>query len=195
MSSSYTLILGSNSPRRKQLLKDSNIPFDIQTAEIDEQYPADLNPYEVPEFIAKEKANAITCDLNGKVLITADTMVISEEGILGKPDSPDNAKEILRKLSGKSHKAVTGICLTGAEKQILFSVTTEVTFRNLSEKEIEYYVKNYPPLDKAGSYGIQEWIGLIGINSINGSYPNVMGMPVSQLLEQLKNHFDLNFFD
>jgi len=195
MSSSYTLILGSNSPRRKQLLKDSNIPFDIQTAEIDEQYPADLNPYEVPEFIAKEKANAITCDLTGKVLITADTMVISEEGILGKPDSPDNAKEILRKLSGKSHKAVTGICLTGAEKQILFSVTTEVTFRNLSEKEIDYYVKNYPPLDKAGSYGIQEWIGLIGINSINGSYPNVMGMPVSQLLEQLKKHFDLSFFD
>lgn len=205
----YKIILASNSPRRKELLAGLNIPFEVKVISgIDESYPADLDAYQVAEFICKKKAEAYLPLLNGNnsvgeldesetLILTADTVVIAptageqndQEGkgvILGKPRDAEDARRMLKMLSGKTHHVVTGVCLTTQHKQRSFSVTTEVTFKPLSDDEISYYINHYQPFDKAGAYGIQEWIGYIGCTGLKGSYFNVMGLPVQRIYEELR---------
>ncbi len=185
----YKVILSSNSPRRKELFAGLGIDFDVRVISgIDESYPSDIPLKDVPQYIAKEKAAAYDIATD-ELVVTADTVVIVDNEILGKPVDEDEARKMLRKLSGRSHEVITGVCLTTCELQRSFVVTSEVTFKKLSEEEIEYYVKNYHPLDKAGAYGIQEWIGYIGVTSLYGSYFNVMGMPVQRIYEELRNTF------
>ena len=189
MMAKYKVILSSNSPRRKELFAGLGIDFEVRVISgIDESYPSDIPLKDVPQYIAKEKAAAYDIATDDLV-VTADTVVIVDNEILGKPVDEDEARKMLRKLSGRSHEVITGVCLTTCELQRSFAVTSEVTFKKLSEEEIEYYVKNYHPLDKAGAYGIQEWIGYIGVTSLYGSYFNVMGMPVQRIYEELRNTF------
>lgn len=187
------LILASNSPRRRQLLEGLGLSFEVRTVKgVAETYPHDLPSMDVPLYIAREKAAAYTVG-DDEVLLTADTVVIVGNEILGKPRDADEARLMLRKLSGKTHQVVTGVCITTgkqlaalASPQRSFAVETDVTFKQLSEAEIDYYVDHYKPLDKAGAYGIQEWIGYIGCTGIRGSFYNVMGLPVQRVYEELK---------
>lgn len=185
----YHIILASNSPRRKELLRGLDIAFDVRVQlDIAETYPESAAPADVAGYISREKANAYKDTITEhELIITADTVVIVGNEILGKPANNDEAKEMLRKISGRKHQVVTGVCLTTTEKQHCFSVSTDVTFKNLTEKEIEYYVETYSPLDKAGAYGIQEWIGYVGVTALEGSYFNVMGLPVQRIWEELNN--------
>ncbi|GAB6960989.1 Maf-like protein [Prevotella aurantiaca JCM 15754] len=185
----YHIILASNSPRRKELLRGLDIAFDVRVQpDIAETYPEGAAPADVAGYISREKANAYKDTITEhELIITADTVVIVGNEILGKPANNDEAKEMLRKISGRKHQVVTGVCLTTTEKQHCFSVSTDVTFKNLTEKEIEYYVETYSPLDKAGAYGIQEWIGYVGVTALEGSYFNVMGLPVQRIWEELNN--------
>lgn len=185
----YHIILASNSPRRKELLRGLDIAFDVRVQpDIAETYPESAAPADVAGYISREKANAYKDTITEhELIITADTVVIVGNEILGKPANNDEAKEMLRKISGRKHQVVTGVCLTTTEKQHCFSVSTDVTFKNLTDKEIEYYVETYSPLDKAGAYGIQEWIGYVGVTALEGSYFNVMGLPVQRIWEELNN--------
>ena len=183
------LILASNSPRRKELLAGLDIPFEVRVIDgIDESHPEGVDIYSLPEILAQKKANAYKDHISDdEVLLTADTVVILGEKILEKPTSLENAKEMLRQLSGKSHSVVTGVCI-GTKNDLNhshFSVLTEVRFKKLTEEEINYYVETYKPLDKAGAYGIQEWIGYVGVTGIDGSFYNVMGLPVQRLYPEL----------
>ena len=187
MDSNLKLILGSKSPRRKELVSTISPNVEIRIQELDEIYDPELNAYDVPEYLAKLKASALESSLKpNEIIICADTVVILENQILGKPADSESAKEMLRQLSGAKHEVVTGCCLKSLEKEILFSCKTEVYFNRLSDRMIEYYVNQFKPMDKAGSYGIQDWIGIVGIQKINGCYYNVMGLPVSSLIEHLK---------
>lgn len=181
------IMLASHSPRRRELLGMLGVEFSIaETIEVDESYPDTLPAESVAEYLSAKKGEAYHGTLTpDTVLITADTVVIIDGEILGKPDSEENAKEMLRKLSGRSHKVVTGVTVTTTRARKSFSSVTEVAFDNLSEEEISYYIEKYRPYDKAGAYGIQEWIGAVGIKGIEGSYYNVMGLPVHQLYKQL----------
>ena len=180
------LILSSNSPRRKELLAGLDIPFEVRVIEdIDESYPDNLPAGEIAEYIAQKKAAAYKVG-NDEVLITADTIVVLDDQILGKPADAEEAKQMLRSLSGKTHHVITGVCLKSRDQQHHFSVISEVTFKTLADEEISYYVENYKPFDKAGAYGIQEWIGYIGVTGLSGSYFNVMGLPVQRIYEELK---------
>lgn len=200
----YKIILASNSPRRRELLAGLDVNFEVKVLNgIDESYPDDLDAYQVAEFIAQKKAEAYRSLLNEEessaeenLILTADTVVIApaaneqndQEGkgiILGKPKTADDAVRMLRMLSGKTHHVVTGVCLTTKEEQRHFSVTTEVSFKELTDWEINYYISHYRPFDKAGAYGIQEWIGYIGCTGLNGSYFNVMGLPVQRIYEEM----------
>lgn len=183
----YHIILASNSPRRKELLRGLDIAFDVRVQpDIAEDYPADTAPADVAAYISREKANAYKDTIaENELVITADTVVIVGNEILGKPHDDAEAKEMLHKISGRKHQVVTGVCLTTTEKQRYFSVSTDVTFKNLKEEEIDYYIETYSPLDKAGAYGIQEWIGYIGVTALEGSYFNVMGLPVQRIWEEL----------
>ena len=183
----YHIILASNSPRRKELLRGLDIAFDVRVQpDIAEDYPADTAPADVAAYISREKANAYKDTIaENELIITADTVVIVGNEILGKPHNDAEAKEMLHKISGRKHQVVTGVCLTTTEKQRCFSVSTDVTFKNLKEEEIDYYIETYSPLDKAGAYGIQEWIGYIGVTALEGSYFNVMGLPVQRIWEEL----------
>lgn len=183
----YHIILASNSPRRKELLRGLDIAFDVRVQpDIAEDYPADTAPADVAAYISREKANAYKDTIaENELIITADTVVIVGYEILGKPHDDAEAKEMLHKISGRKHQVVTGVCLTTTEKQRCFSVSTDVTFKNLKEEEIDYYIETYSPLDKAGAYGIQEWIGYIGVTALEGSYFNVMGLPVQRIWEEL----------
>lgn len=185
----YSLFLASKSPRRQELLKALNIAFEICSSDADEQFPEELEQNEVAIYIAKQKADAIDLKKfpDNALIISADTIVCIANQILGKPQNSQQASEMLNTLSGKTHKVITGICLTSKQKQLTFSVATEVEFKTLTEAEISYYIENYAPYDKAGSYGIQEWIGYIGVKRIEGSYFNVMGLPVHALYEALMN--------
>jgi septum formation protein len=182
-----SIILASQSPRRKELLSLLDLEFEVVVKSIDEVFPKDLKTSEVAEYLAALKASAFTNIEDEQVIITADTVVILNDTILGKPKDKAKATEMLRSLSNKSHQVITGVCLKSAKKTISFSSSTKVYFKNLSDNEIEYYIENYKPYDKAGSYGIQEWIGAIGITKIDGSYFNVVGLPIQELNEQLKN--------
>ena len=185
----YHIILASNSPRRKELLRGLDIAFDVRVQpDIAEDYPADTAPADVAAYISREKANAYKDTIaENELVITADTVVIVGNEILGKPHDDAEAKQMLRKISGRKHQVVTAVCLTTTEKQRCFSVSTGVTFKNLKEEEIDYYIETYSPLDKAGAYGIQEWIGYIGVTALEGSYFNVMGLPVQRIWEELNN--------
>jgi Nucleotide-binding protein implicated in inhibition of septum formation len=146
---------------------------------------------EIPQYIAKEKADAYQV-ADDEIVLTADTVVVLGNEILGKPTDNADARRMLRELSGKTHRVITGVCLTSTERQSLFAVVSEVTFKSLSNDEIDYYVTHYHPLDKAGAYGIQEWIGYVGVTSLKGSYFNVMGLPVQRIYEELRNEFGIN---
>lgn len=187
MINDFHIILASNSPRRKELLHGLDIDFDVHVLpDVAEAYPHSLPVMEVAEYIAVEKAQAYKNGIGEKELvITADTVVIVGDEVLGKPADETAAHDMLHKLSGRTHHVVTGVCLTAKERQRHFSVVTDVTFKQLADAEIEYYVSHYHPMDKAGAYGIQEWIGYIGVTSISGSYFNVMGLPVQRIYEEL----------
>ena len=187
----YKLILASNSPRRKELLAGLGVPFEVRVLQdIDEHYPENLPVNEVARYIAKEKADAyrriVAAD---ELIITADTVVIVGDEILGKPMDEADAVRMLKLLSGRTHQVTTGVCLLTAEKERCFDVTTDVTFKTLTDEEIHYYVNRYRPFDKAGAYGIQEWIGYIGVTGLNGSYYNVMGLPVQRIYQELTKHY------
>ncbi len=185
------IILSSNSPRRKELLAGLDIPFEVKVLSgIDESYPEGLGVEEIPQYIAMEKAAAYDI-AEDEIVITADTVVVLGDAILGKPVDESDAKNMLRALSGNTHRVVTGVCITSADKQRKFSVVSEVTFKVLSDTEIDYYVNRYRPFDKAGAYGIQEWIGYVGVTSLKGSYFNVMGLPVQRIYEELIHEFDV----
>lgn len=190
------LILSSNSPRRKELLGGLDLPFEVRVITgIDESYPPDLAIDDIPLHIAKAKASAYLPDMaDDEVILTADTIVALGERVLGKPRHTDDARAMLHLLSGCTHRVVTGVCLTTRTDQRSFSVVTEVTFRHLSTEEIDYYVDRYRPLDKAGSYGIQEWIGYVGVTGIKGSYFNVVGLPVQRIYEELKDFVGIEAF-
>lgn len=186
--SRYKVILASNSPRRKELLSGLDIPYEIKTLpDIDESYPDNLQGEDIATYIAKEKADAYLGDLtDNMLLLTADTIVLLDNKVYGKPIDEEDAKRMLRVLSGKTHQVITGVCITTREKQKTFSVSSEVRFARLEENEIEYYVTKYKPLDKAGAYGVQEWIGYIAVEYISGSYFNIMGLPIQRLYRELK---------
>ena len=181
------ILLASNSPRRKELLSEMEIPFAVVVKEgVDESYPQDVKAKNVAEFIALKKAEAYRGDLRADdILITADTVVVMDKKVLGKPHSADEARQMLRDLSGRTHKVITGVAITSVNRQVAFGVKTKVTMRALTEEQISHYVDHYSPMDKAGSYGIQEWIGLVGIDYIEGSYQNVMGLPTQRLFAEL----------
>ena len=187
----YHIILASNSPRRKELLSGIDIPYEIYTfPDIDESYPETLPHEEVAEFLARKKASAYFAKLkDDTLLITADTIVILGDVILGKPFDDADAKQILRALSGQTHRVITGVCLTTKEKQKSFSAVSRVTFGTLSDKEIDYYVDKYHPMDKAGAYGVQEWIGYVAVEHIEGSYFNIMGLPIYRVYQELVRGF------
>lgn len=182
----FQLVLGSKSPRRQELLAGMGFDFEVRTKDTDEDFPDSLAPKEVPTYLAEVKALALVNELKqGEVLITSDTIVLLENEILGKPTSPENAKQMLQKLAGKSHEVITGVHLRNLEKNVSFSVSTKVFFKPLTVEIIDFYLENYKPFDKAGAYGIQEWIGFVGIERIEGSYFNVVGLPVAELWDEL----------
>lgn len=185
----YTILLASNSPRRQELLAGLDIKFSTFVKKnIDESFPEDMEAEKVAEFLANKKAAAYKQDIkDGILIITADTVVIQDHMILGKPADKNEAIAMIKTLSGNSHKVVTGVSISTKEKQHSFSSHTEVTFATMSDEEIEYYVDKYQPYDKAGAYGIQEWIGYIGVEKIEGNYFNVMGLPVHKLYDFLKH--------
>lgn len=182
------IILASQSPRRKQLLEWAEIPFEIVVKETDEKFPPGLTPDQVAIFIARNKANAVQSLLaSQQVIVAADTIVVLGDSIIGKPVHREDAVSILLALSGEKHRVITGVVIKKGEKEIAFADITEVEFHQLSVREIEFYVDKYKPYDKAGAYAIQEWIGVVGIKSINGDFYNVMGLPVSRVVRELAN--------
>lgn len=183
----YKVILASASPRRQELLQHLDIDYTVETRPVDEDYPASLTAEQVAVYLSELKANAFEADIFNEpvLLITADTIVCLEEEILGKPAERDEAVRMLERLSGMMHKVITGVSIRTKERKVNFAVSTDVYFKQLRKEEIYYYVDNYRPFDKAGAYGIQEWIGMAGIEKIEGSFYNVMGLPVLRLYEEL----------
>ena len=183
----YKVILASNSPRRKELLAGLGVDYEVRTLpDVDESYPESLQGADIPLYIAKEKADAYVAMMQpGELMITADTIVWLDGQVLGKPIDREDALRMLRTMSGRSHEVFTGVCITTTEWQRSFTAQTEVRFATLSEDEIAYYVDKFQPMDKAGAYGVQEWIGFIGVENISGSYYNIMGLPVQKLYREL----------
>ncbi len=186
-------ILASQSPRRKTLLEWAELPFEIIVSAANEDYPSTLSTEEVPVFIAKNKAAAVKekimqdkGEIHNTCIIAADTVVVLDQQIIGKPLDEQDAIASLQKLSGRVHQVITGVVLLYNEKEITFSETTQVEFQSLTQEQIEFYVSKYKPYDKAGGYAIQEWIGVVGIKSIQGDFYNVMGLPVSKLMQKIK---------
>ena len=185
----YNIILGSQSPRRQELLHGLDVNFTVNViAGLEENYPATLQGEEIPMFLAQQKAEAYLNSFTPKdMLITADTIVWLDGIVYGTPKDEADAKKMLRALSGKTHDVITGVCVTTTERQETFAAISKVTFASFSDDEINYYIEKYRPMDKAGSYGVQEWIGYIGVEHIDGSFYNVMGLPVQRLYTLLKN--------
>jgi septum formation protein len=183
----YNLVLASASPRRQELLKEMGFDFEIRLKGVEENYPPDLKGAEIAEYLAKLKSDAFQNELaENEILITGDTIVSLDNQALGKPKDETEAKEMLQSLSGRSHEVISSVCLRTSEKCVVFHDSTTVFFKNLSEKEIEFYISNFKPFDKAGAYGIQEWIGMIGVEKIDGSYFTVMGFPVHRFYAEIK---------
>jgi septum formation protein len=186
----YQIILASQSPRRKQLLEQLDLPFTVKTKNTDESFPDHLKAQEIPIYLSQKKADAFMSDLaDDELLITADTVVWLNETVLNKPENTEHAHQMLRMLSGQKHQVFTGVSLSTNNKRVSFYDETEVHFNHLSDDEISYYIEHYKPFDKAGSYGAQDWIGLMGVNKIVGTYFNVMGLPVAKLYHELKTNF------
>lgn len=185
----YRIILASNSPRRKELLAGLDVDFEVRVIQdIDESYPETLPTADIAEYISQKKAAAYRQTMAAdELVITADTIVVSGHDVLGKPQDDDEARRMLHRLSGCTHQVITGVTLTTQKEQKSFSVKTDVTFKVLSDEEIDYYIRKYHPSDKAGAYGIQEWIGYIGVVELHGSYFNVMGLPVQRIYEALRS--------
>ena len=183
----YKVILASNTPRRKELLAGLGVDYEVRTLpDVDESYPEILQGADIPLYIAKEKADAYVAMMQpGELMITADTIVWLDGKVLGKPRDREDALQMLRTMSGRTHEVFTGVCITTTDWQRSFTAQTEVRFATLSEEEIAYYVDNFQPMDKAGAYGVQEWIGFIGVENISGSYYNIMGLPVQKLYREL----------
>lgn len=184
----YKVILASNSPRRKELLAGIDVDFEVRVIQdIDESFPADLPTREIAEYISRKKAAVYQKRMaDDELIITADTIVVLDSEVMGKPHDEADASRMLHELSGRTHQVITGVTLTTTTRQLSFSVETDVTFKTLSDEEINYYVQRYKPFDKAGAYGIQEWIGHIGVTGLQGSYFNVMGLPVQRIYEALR---------
>lgn len=184
----YNVILASNSPRRKELMSGLGIDYTVRTLpNVDESYPDTLSKEEIPAYICQAKATAYQSSMaSDELLITADTIVWSEGRVLGKPTDRAEAIAMIRLLAGKSHQVITGVCLTTLEKQQTFTSVSEVVFDELTDDEIAYYVDHYQPMDKAGAYGVQEWIGYVGVKHISGSFYNIMGLPIQRLYQELK---------
>jgi septum formation protein len=180
-----TLILASQSPRRKQLLEWAEIPFQVVVSNTDETYPAGLSFSEIAIHIAQQKAFAVQQQHPDHKILAADTIVVCDQQLIGKPANREEAIRFITMLSGKTHEVITGVCILDPFKSIVFSETTKVTFHPLTEAQIAFYVDRYQPYDKAGAYAIQEWIGVVGINSIEGDFYNVMGLPVSRVVQEL----------
>jgi septum formation protein len=183
----YHIILASRSPRRQYLLKEVGINFEVIVRDVEEIWPPDLYREEIPRYLCKLKAAAFDMAefTDNTIIITADTMVLLNDQVVGKPVDRDDAIDILKRLSGNKHEVITGVCLKGKNKESVFHVESDVYFRCFSDAEIEWYVDHYQPYDKAGAYGIQEWIGYVGIEKINGSFFNVMGLPTQRLYVEL----------
>jgi len=182
----YQLILASKSPRRQYLLKELGLEFEVRTKEVEESFPSNLKAQEIPLYLCEKKADAFDEEINeNTIVITADTIVWVEGQVLNKPENYDDAVRMLKMLSGKMHEVYTGVCLKAKHKTKSFYSLTKVYFKTLSQQEIEFYINNFNPYDKAGAYGAQEWIGYIAVEKIEGSYFNVMGLPVKELYEEL----------
>ena len=183
----YNIILASQSPRREELLRGLNIPFEIKVIDVEETYPSQLVGVDIPMYLTEKKADAYLESMNNDtLLITADTIVWHEGRVFGKPKDKAEATKMLKSLSGKTHQVITGVCISTLSKRKTFHVISEVRFARLLPDEIEYYLLNFQPYDKAGAYGVQEWIGYIGVEHIEGSYFNVMGLPIQRLYSELK---------
>lgn len=181
------LLLASKSPRRRQLLGELGYPVEFVSLDVDEHVPSGTPAADTAELLARRKADACPEEkIDDAILVTADTVVVLGDKVLGKPANRSEALDMLRSLSGKSHQVYTGVCLRTAGKAVSFSEKTDVFFRQMSEEELAYYVDNYRPYDKAGAYGIQEWIGMVGISRIDGCYYNVMGLPVARVYEKIQ---------
>ena len=183
------IILASNSPRRKELLAGLGLDFTVRTLSgIDESYPSELKGEDIPKYISGQKAKAYKKSMaDDELIITADTIVYVDGEVLGKPTDKDDARRMFHLMSGRKHEVITGVSIVTKDKTVQFATTTKVTFAALTDEEIDYYIDNYHPYDKAGAYGIQEWIGYVGITGIEGSYFNVVGLPVQRLYTELKN--------
>jgi septum formation protein len=181
----YKLVLASGSPRRQQFMRDLDVDFEVRLKDVEEVYPPSLQGVEITDFLAKLKAGALDDIAHNEIVITSDTIVWHENKALGKPKDYDDAFAMLQSLSGKTHEVITSVCIKTVNREDVFNETTRVTFNTLSDEEIKYYLDNYKPFDKAGSYGIQEWIGLVAIAKIEGSYANVVGLPVDKVYQYL----------
>ena len=181
------IILASGSPRRRDLLSGAGYHFEIRVPDVDETPPTGMPVEEVPEFLARKKATAVDASEEA-IIIAADTVVLLDGDILGKPTDAEDAVQMLHRLSGRTHTVVSGVCIRRGEALESFSLSTDVVFRPLTDEQIRYYVEHYKPLDKAGSYAIQEWIGFVGIEGIRGDYYNVMGLPIGEVLKRLQAH-------
>jgi septum formation protein len=186
------LLLASNSPRRQDLLRQAGFDFEIARLSVDESYPSDLAVQHIPEYLAQKKSQIARTQYPQHTIITADTVVICEDRVLEKPMDAEDAERMLHSISGKIHHVISGVCVAGHRQIVTLSDTTEVEFRNLSKNEITYYISHYAPMDKAGAYGIQEWIGMIGIKQIRGSYYNVVGLPLQKLYPILVDKFGIS---
>jgi septum formation protein len=188
----YRIILASGSPRRQKLLEELGLKFDVRVKDYPETYPEGLSGEEIALYVAQQKASLFKSDiLPDEIVITADTIVWCNHKVLNKPSDYDDGIRILKEISGNTHEVITGVCILSSEKEKLFSVSTKVTFEVLGREDIEYYLKNFKPYDKAGAYGIQEWIGIIACSRIEGSYFNVVGLPVQRLYKELQNFISL----
>ena len=189
------LTLCSQSPRRKQILQDANYKFEVKSVKVDESFPVNMVKNKVAEFIAVQKNNHYQNIFGKKNIITADTTVVFEDEIFGKPNNYAEAKRMLERLSGRTHQVITGVCISNKTQSISFSSITDVSFKVLSSKEIKFYIDKFKPFDKAGGYAIQEWIGIIGVVGIRGCYYNVVGLPIQELFQTLKDKFHIMPFN
>ena len=190
--SDYSVVLASNSPRRKELLAGLDIPYTVAALpDVDESYPPHLTAEEIPLYISRKKSEAYRPFMDeNTLLITADTIVWLDNEVFGKPENCDHARRMLQTLSGKTHQVITGVTIATKEKEQSFAALSKVTFARLQDDEIDYYLEHYHPYDKAGAYGVQEWIGYIGVERIEGSYFNVMGLPIQHLYRELKRFLE-----
>jgi len=188
------LVLASNSPRRQQLLREAGFSFRVEVRPTDETYPADLPVADVPAFLARQKAAEFRADLGDDLVLCADTIVVVDNQVLNKPADANEAAAMLRLLSGRAHQVMTGLCLLSDDQTLTLTDTATVVFRELTEAEIDFYIRRYRPFDKAGAYGIQEWIGMVGIERIEGSFYTIMGLPVHQVYQVLSAYAAENAF-